>query len=297
MKLNIISKENKANGNIALPAQFNEPVRADIIKKAVLAIQANSRQQYGASKEAGKRYSVRISKRRHDYRGTYGIGQSRTPRKVISYRGSRFNWVGAFAPQTVGGRRAHPAKGDKSWVQKLNTNERLKAIRSAMSATLDKELVAAHGYNAPESYPFVLGKEFESIEKTKDLVTALSALGFDNELERTQGRKIRAGKGKMRGRKYKNKTSALFVVADDCALTKSASNLPGVDVVVASQLNAELLAPGAIPGRLTLFSEQAIEKISKEELFVQKEKKTTKKEAEKSAAKKKTSAADTKGKQ
>ena len=109
MKLDIISKNNEKKGQADLPKQFSEDIRADIIKRAVDAEQSANRQPYGASPEAGMRHSVQISKRRHNYRGTYGIGQSRTPRKVMSRSGTRMNWTGAFAPMTVGGRREHPS--------------------------------------------------------------------------------------------------------------------------------------------------------------------------------------------
>jgi large subunit ribosomal protein L4e len=39
----------------------------------------------------------------------------------------------------------------------------------------------------------------------------------------------------------------------------AARNLPGVDVVLVKDLNVELLAPGAKPGRLTVFTKSAIE--------------------------------------
>ena len=47
----------------------------------------------------------------------------------------------------------------------------------------------------------------------------------------------------------------------------AAKNIPGVDVVEVKSLNAELLAPGAKPGRLTLWSSAAIEVMGKEKLF------------------------------
>ena len=276
MRLTIMNKDSQAAGNITLPKQFNEPVRADLVKRAVLALQSNARQQYGASPTAGKRPSVRISKRRHDYRTTYGIGQSRTPRKVMSYRGSRFNWTGAFAPQTVGGRRAHPPKAEKEWDQKINDKERRKAIRAALAATMNKEVVEQRGHKAPASYPFIITAEFESMDKTKDVKQALDKLGLAEELARAEDKKIRAGKGKMRGRKYKQAKSALIVTAQACPLTKAASSIPGVDVVTVEELNAELLAPGAAVGRLTLYTQTAIEKLDKERLFTeQRVKKTT----------------------
>ncbi|HDJ96454.1 MAG TPA: 50S ribosomal protein L4, partial [Candidatus Aenigmarchaeota archaeon] len=87
------------------------------------------------------------------------------------------------------------------------------------------------------------------------------------ELEKVKERKVRAGKGKRRGRKYKRKKGPLIVVANDNGIFKAAKNLTGVDVCLVNNLNAELLAPGAMPGRLTIFSKAAIEKLEKENLF------------------------------
>jgi len=267
MKLKILNKDAKETGSIDLPEQFTEPVRRDLIKRAVLVIQANKRQQYGASPEAGKRYSAFVSKRRRDYKGTYGIGQSRTPRKILNRSGTRFYFVGAFAPQTVGGRRAHPPKASKVWEQKINETENRKSIRSALSSTVIRSVVLERGHKAPELYPFVISDDLQKISKTADLKKALVGLGFEKELERASVVKIRAGKGKARGRKYKNKSSILFVVSETCELQKAAKNFPGFDIITPEALNVELLAPGAEPGRLTLYTESAIKKISDLKLF------------------------------
>lgn len=258
MKLDIRNAENKVAGSIDLPRQFDEPVREDLIKRAVLALQANRRQRYGAYSEAGKRPSVRISKRRHDFRGTYGIGQSRTPRKAMSARGTRFHWEGAFAPQTVGGRRAHAPKASKIWTLKINTKERIKAIACALAASISKAYTQERGHIIPDSYPFAVTNDFENMAKTSEVITALEKLGFADELARADVKKIRAGKGKMRGRTYKTRTSILFVTSNECALSKSAGNIPGVTTVTAKELNAEMLAPGTTPGRVTLYTEDAI---------------------------------------
>lgn len=267
MKLNIKDQTNAVKKTIELPSQFSESFRPDLIKRAVLAIQADRRQQYGTDPEAGKKYSAYISKRRNNYKTTYGIGQSRTPRKVLNRRGTRFYFVGAFAPQTVGGRRAHPPKAEKIWTQKINIKERRKAIRSALSATMLPEIVEARGHKVPKEYPFGIDSSFELISKTKDVVDVLIKLGFSEELERASVTTIRAGIGKMRGRKHITKKSILFVVSKDCPLLKSATNISGVNVVPVNHLNAELLAPGANPGRLTLFTEDALDLMEKNNLF------------------------------
>lgn len=294
MKLKLVTKDNKAAGDVQLPKQFEEQVRPDLIKRAVQALQSNARQPYGADEEAGLRHSVRISKRRHDYRGTYGIGQSRTPRKAMNYRGSRFMWTGAFAPQTVGGRRSHPPKASKIWTKAINTKERKKAIRAALAATVDKELVTARGHKTPDAYPFILSTEAEELAKTKDVKAMMEALGLGDDLARAEKRAIRAGKGTMRGRRRKHATSALIVTSKDCPLQAAAINLQGVDVATVEELNAGLLAPGAEPGRLTLYTEAALKRMDEEKLFTDKKrqpkqettaKKTTKKTAKKTTKK------------
>ncbi|MBD3209307.1 50S ribosomal protein L4 [Candidatus Woesearchaeota archaeon] len=285
MQLTIITPKKASKGTVKLPRQFDEPIREDLIKRAVLALQANRRQDYGAHPEAGMRPSVRISKRRHHYRSTYGIGQSRTPRKVINYRGSRFNWTGAFAPQTVSGRRAHPPTAAKSWAQKINDKERRKAIRSALAATMDKDAVKQRGHAPPKDYPFIITDDIETMTKTKDVKEALATIGMGDELQRAAKKKIRPGKATMRGRRYKQPTSILIVTGDDAKLAKTGMNIPGVDVAVVNELNAELLAPGAIPGRMTLYTEAAIKALTEKKFFTEQRVQPTKKKATKTAPK------------
>ena len=124
MKADLLSIEGTKVKSIDLPNQFNEEVREDIIKRAFLAFESRKRQPYGAYKLAGKRAAVRLSKRRHHYKGSYGRGISRSPRKTIVRRGSQFIWVGAFAPNTVGGRRAHPPKSEKILERGINKKEK-----------------------------------------------------------------------------------------------------------------------------------------------------------------------------
>ena len=268
MKLKLISIDGSEKGSVDLPKVFSEQIRPDIIKRAVSTIEANGRQAYGAKPDAGMRASANLSRRRHAYRGGYGSGISRVPRKIMSSRGTRFNWVAAVAPGTVGGRRAHPPKSEKIFDKKINAKENRLAIRSALSASLNKEIVSDHGHKVPESYPFIVSEEIENISKTKELVAIFEKLGFKDELSRTSVRKIRAGKGKLRGRRYRRKKGPLLVVGDDCALLKSAKNIQGIDIVKIKNINAELLAPGCSIGRLTLFTKGAIEKLEKDKLFM-----------------------------
>jgi large subunit ribosomal protein L4e len=269
MKLAIMDAKKARTGETELPPQFDEPYRADIIRRAVHSLQAAARQPYGSDPEAGKRSSAKLSRRRRNYRGSYGKGISRVPRKIMTRRGAQMFWVGAFAPGTVGGRRAHPPKVTKIWEQKINERENRKAIRSAIGATLSKTLVAARGHKVPADYPFIIDSSFEGFTRTRQLEEALIALGFGEDLFRAAKTHVRAGTAKMRGRRTRRATSLLIVCSTaDVSLTKAAANVPGITVTPVQALNAELLAPGTHAGRATLFTEQAIAILKERKLFL-----------------------------
>jgi large subunit ribosomal protein L4e len=250
---------------MTLPTQFDERVRPDIVKRAVLSIQSKNRQPYGADPEAGLKHVTRLNQRNNAFRGQKGKGMSRVPRKALLARGEQFYWVGAESPNTVGGRRAHPPKAEKDFTEDINRKERRKAIRSAISATSDEELVSEkHDYEG--DLPLKTSN-ISDIEKTQELKSELEDLGLEDELERVSEKKVRSGKGANRGRKYVRKVGPLVVVAEDNGIKQAASNLQGVEVSVADQLNAEKLAPGAKPGRLVVWTEKALERLEDEELF------------------------------
>lgn len=256
--LNVVDLQGKKKGTIALPAQFDESFRPDIIRRAVISIQTGKRQPYGTDLRAGKKYSARFTKRRRAFRGTYGKGWTRVPKKILSRNGTQMNAVGAFVSGTVGGLRAHPPKAAKIWFEKINNKEKAQAIRSALAASINKEIIASSGHLVPKEFPFVLADDFENVKKTKEIFSLLGKMGFENEFERASKKNVRAGVGKNRGRKYKKSKGFIIVVGKECPLLKSARNLPGIDVVLADKLNAELLAPGTIAGRPALFTEDAI---------------------------------------
>ncbi len=264
--LKLLSAAAAASGTVSVPPQFAEPVRDDLIKRAVLALASHGRQPYGTKPGAGMRHSARVSKRRRDYRTSYGMGISRVPRKIHSRQGSRMNWVGANAPGMVGGRPAHPPKAAKVWAHKINDTERRKAIRSALAATLDPARVAARGHRVPDAYPFAVEAALEGLGKAKDIVAFLAKSGFQPEIDRLCPA-LRTGRARRRGRSTRVPRGPLFVVSKPCPLMKAAANVPGVDVCEVSRLNAHLLAPGSHPGRLVLFTEAALGRIAAERLF------------------------------
>ena len=99
-------------------------------------------------------------------------------------------------------------------------------------------------------------------KKTKEFEEALIRLGVLSEIFRIrESRKIRAGRGKSRGRKMKQAVGPLIVVAENRGAAEAAQNIPGVEVTTVANLNAEMLAPGTHPGRLTVWTSGAIEKL------------------------------------
>lgn len=245
--------------DITLPELFSIAVREDVIKRAVLAMQANRRQPYGTNPLAGKRSSAHYHADRH-YRFTM---MNRELARIARIHGK----VGYMAlrarvvPQAVKGRRAHPPKAEKIWTQKVNAKERMLAVKSALAATASIERVRKRGHRADEA-PFIFTDDFESISKARDVRALLEKL-MNAELERCSVKKIRAGRGKTRGRKYATKKGPIIIVSKQCSLVKAAQNIPGVDTVAVSQLNAELLAPGTHAGRLAIFTKSALAELEK----------------------------------
>jgi len=271
MQAKTLDLKGKERGELELPLQFEEEIRPDIIKRAFLAIKSHKRQPYGSDPEAGNKHVTYWSKRRRDYRSLMGVSypSSRTPRKIMVRRGSQMFGPGGKAPQTRGGRRAHPPKQEKDWSESINDKERRKAIRSCLAASLDADRVKKrHTLAKDQQLPLVVSDQLASIEKTNELKRTLADLGLSEELERASQKKIRAGKGANRGRKYARRKGPLLVVDQDQGVGQAAQNLPGVEVCPVHQLNAELMAPGAQEGRLVVWTEAAIKKLQEQDLFL-----------------------------
>lgn len=265
MESKLLSIEGEVIGRVELPTIFQEAIRTDVIKRAVISHITARLQPWGANPLAGMVTTAE----------TWGKGRgvARVPRIKTGRRA-------ALVPHAVGGRRAHPPTPQKVLHEKINAKERKLAIRSAIAATAKKEIVRSRGHKFDEEkveLPIILEEEFERLRKTAEIAGVLKKIGVWGDVLRSKQRKIRAGKGKMRGRKYKKKKGPLIVISGENTINTplgakpitllAARNLPGVDVCVVYNLNAEILAPGAAPGRLTIYSEPAIEKLREENLF------------------------------
>jgi large subunit ribosomal protein L4e len=247
--------------SIELPAYFALPYREDIINKVYRVLQLNARHPYGAYVLAGKDRSA-SSKVRHgrgQYMSVRGRGISRVPRKIMFRRKPQgFYWQGAVIPGTRGGRQAHPPKPLKRKL-KANKKEKFLALLYALSAVANKDIVAKRYERLKQSIekmpnlPIIfdipdIGQKLKKAKEIKQIVSSLEPY-FDGILYKEK--KIRAGKGKVRGRRYKSSAGLLLIASsNEAARVKTAA----IDIVSADKLGIKHLAPGNQPGRLTAFT-------------------------------------------
>jgi len=245
MKAQVKTIEGGVTRDIELPAIFSEEYRPDLIKKAVMALQSTRRQPHGSYPFAGICSSA--------VGWGSGRGASHVPRLK---NGSR----AAKVPQAKGGREAHPPVTAKVLIKEINTKEKQKAFRSAVAASIRADLISSRGHTFDGNVPLIFEDKFETLGRTQDVISALTNIGVYSDIERSKdSRKVRAGKGKLRGRRYKQRKSLLIVTSGP--EFRAARNLAGVDVVTVDQLNVEHLAPGMQAGRLTVWTESAVTRL------------------------------------
>lgn len=265
MKANVLSLEGKKISDIQLPKQFESELDEALIKRAVQAIQTAGVQTKYPYVYAGRYNTAIYIGSRHkpaQYR-SINIERARKP-KLKNRRGLSSGQV-ASIPGVVKGPKAHPPKQEKIWAEKINQREKKKATDSAIAATANIDIVKKRGHLVPANatFPLVVESKFETLAKTKDVVAALKSLGIWADVQKAKAKKqIRAGKGKQRGRRYKQRKSVLIVAGNSEKIFKSARNIEGIDIISAKNLNANVLAPGTLPGRLTLWTESAIKALA-----------------------------------
>lgn len=255
----VFSVDGKESGNVELPDIFKTPVNYRTLNKAFLAEESEKFQLKYTDPMAGKRKVARLTKRRRSYKTSYGRGLDRTPRKTLSKIGTNFSYVGAVAPNTVGGREAHPPVAEKNRIKEINKKEKKLAIRMGIAASADINYVSKfHRISGIKELPVVIDGNLEDIKKTKDAVKLLSAIGLENELDRVMERKIRSGKGKMRGRKYRKKLGIVIVTAKDEKVPRAFYNI-NTQIRSFNQLTVSDVSQAGRPGRLLVCTKKAVD--------------------------------------
>ncbi|GAB6148122.1 50S ribosomal protein L4 [Stetteria hydrogenophila] len=247
----VYSAEGEKTGETRLPDAFRVPVRVDLIRRVFLSEFTMRLQPKGRDPRAGKRTTARSLGAHH--------GVARVPRIRGSLRA-------AFAPMTVGGRLAHPPRVEKRIHEEVNRREKILGTMSALAATAKPDLVRARGHVfTAETVPVVVDSSvLEAVTKTKEAVSLLEKLGIYSDVERAREKtRVRAGKGKRRGRRLKKPKSILFIVEDhESPFARAVKGLPGVDVAEPRVVSVLELAPGGVPGRLTLITTGALQQLA-----------------------------------
>ncbi|MEM1532393.1 MAG: 50S ribosomal protein L4 [Nitrososphaerota archaeon] len=249
-KVPVLNLECKEVELVELPRVFDTPLREDLIKRAYIHLMTHTLQPKGASKASAHKYSVE----------SWGAGYGMARVSRIKGGGTGKAMAGGFVPSAVGGRPTHPPKPEKKIHKKLNKKEKLASLLSAIAFTAVPSAVRLRGHKLPDNLklPIVVTDDIEGVSKAKELKVFLERLGLKEELERCEEKKIRAGKGKMRGRRYKRRVGPLIVCMNDKGIKKAASSIPGVDFTKLSELSVLHLAPGAKPARLVIWSKSAL---------------------------------------
>ncbi len=252
MKAEIVGLNGKPSGEVEVPQVFSTELRPDLVKRVFWLVGSHGFQPKGRDPMAGERTTAET------HSPPTGTGRSRIPR-VKGERYSRGGLAGGVA-SVVKGRLPHPPRSEKVIHFAVNKKEKRLATDSAIAYTANLDAVKGRGHRVKkQSLPMVVADDIETVEKTAELVSFLEKVDLKDELERVDGRtKRNTGKRRLRGRAYKVGVGPLIVVTNDRGVGRAAGGIPGVGVARVQDLSVLDLAPGGVPGRLTLWTESAM---------------------------------------
>ncbi|KAJ2583542.1 60S ribosomal protein L4B [Coemansia sp. RSA 1836] len=242
----------KLDATVPLPAVFTAPIRPDVVQFVHKNMAKNKRQPYAAKQQAGEETSAE----------SWGTGRAvaRIPR--VGGGGTHRAGQAAFGNMTRGGRMFAPNKVWRKWHIRTNAGQKRYATASAVAASGVAALVSGRGHRIAgvAEVPLVVGAAAESLSRTKEAVALLKALNAYADVAKVAStRSVRAGRGKMRNRRHRQRRGPLVVYAQDAGITRAFRNLPGVELVDVTRLNLLQLAPGGHLGRFVIWTQPAFE--------------------------------------
>ena len=117
----------------------------------------------------------------------------------------------------------------------------------------------------PEVPLVIESSAFAGAERTTAALGLLRAVGAGPDVEKVKkSKKLRAGKGKLRGRRHRQRRGPLVVYSaatDGKELAKGFRNIPGVETCPVDALNLLQLAPGGHLGRFIIWTSAAIKEL------------------------------------
>jgi large subunit ribosomal protein L4e len=256
---NVLDISGAQKGSVELPQVFSTEVRADLIRRAVIAEATLRLQPQSHSPLAGMNTTARYYGAMNSYRTGRHMGIAIRPRQKLG--GGQQGQVRRI-PSSVKGKRAHPHMIEKRLVESINNKEYQKAIASSIAATARDDVVKPkHTFDG--RLPIIISNEIESLKRTKDVIKLINALKLSEDLARSDKARIRKGKRRSSVQR-KHRKSVLIVVNEDSGIVKAARNIAGVDACTVKGITAAILAPGGVPGRITIWSSAAVGTIQAE---------------------------------
>merc|ERR1712176_485985 len=253
--VSVFSLSGDKSGETTLPAVMTAPLRPDIVDFVHSNMNKNKRQAYAVSIRAGKQVSA----------SSWGTGRAvaRIPR--VGGGGTSRSGQGAFGNMCRGGRMFAPTKTWRKWHRKINVTQKRYAVASALAASAVPALVMARGHKVDEvpEIPLVIDTSLESTKKTSAAKDILASVGALDDVEKAaDSKKIRAGKGKARNRRYTLRRGPLVIYKSNDGVEQAFRNLPGVELCCVDRLNLLQLAPGGHMGRFCIWSQDALESLN-----------------------------------
>jgi len=242
------------SGSVPMPAVLTSPLRPDLVRYIHTAVSKNKRQAYAVTPRAGYETAAE----------SWGTGRAvaRIPRAPGG--GTHRAGQAAFGNQARGGGMFCPTKIWRRWHRRVNVTQKRHAVATCLAASALPPLVMARGHRigAVSELPLVVSSAVESIQKTKQAVELLNKLGCEEELQRiADSKKVRAGKGKMRNRRYTMRKGPLVIYEEDNGIVRAMRNIPGVETMCVTRMNLLKLAPGGNFGRFLIYTEGAMKKL------------------------------------
>ena len=152
----------------------------------------------------------------------------------------------------------------------LKIQNRRFAVASALAASAAVPLLMSRGHrvSAVPEVPLVVNSEAvagAAVVRTAAAIALLRAIGAGPELDKVKAsRTLRAGKGKLRGRRHRQRRGPLVVYSpevDGKELAKGFRNIPGVETCAVDALNLLQLAPGGHLGRFIIWTSAAFKEL------------------------------------
>jgi len=110
--------------------------------------------------------------------------------------------------------------------------------------------------------PLVVSDAIQEYKKTKEAVRFLKSFKAWEDIKKVyKSHRKRAGKGKMRNRRFVKRLGPCIIYDKDNGLKRAFRNIPGVTLLNVSKLNLLRLAPGGHVGRFCIWTESAFRKL------------------------------------